>query len=668
MKKIMFILVLAFMFILVGCGKPIFKVEFIVNGEVVSTQDIEKGNAAVAPNDPEIEGHIFKGWDKDFSKVVENLTVTAVLEKEEFTIIFLDEDQNQIKEEKVKYKESATAPNLDLEEGYELTGWNKDFSSVTEDMIIEPIVKRIKYTVRFLDDEGTVLKEVTVSHGNTASFGSDPKKAGYNFIGWDKEIKNVTSNIDVTAKFELATYTITYKDEEGNVIEGLSPSSYTILDDASLELPALIEKEGYECLGWYEGNTRVVTFFSSDAVNKVYTIKYKELPKPLELPSDCTDTFKNIKKVAHSSGNGTYVYQPDFTGVKAPSTSVLSYTWSSLTPEIVNISAFSSMSMASSGFGIIKAVYNNDPTKVFYAVVKVTADGIFISSIEEANTKVEYEVTFTDENGNIIETQKVEEGKAAIAPTPPKKEGYTFIGWSGDHFNISENITLEPNYIEGTSDFAGKTVSILGDSGSTYKGYVPDGYSCFYPYPTSDFGDVNQTWWMRTINNLGMKLLKNNSWSGSCVSTGTGSSSTTNDTRLQELLFGTETPDVIIIFMGANDCGSANVKLETFNESYKVMLDKIKLLCPNSEIYIMTLPTLGMYEDDTKEEYNEVIRKYAKEYNYGLIELTHLYTKETFSNYSLDAGHPNKAGMIKISETVIKDMLAFKNVNYTINE
>ena len=522
MKKILFILVLLFVFILVGCTKPIFKVEFIVNGEVVSTQDVEKGNSAVAPNDPDIEGHIFKGWDTDYSKVLDNLKVTAVLEKEEFTVIFLDEDQNQIKEEKVKYKESATAPTLDLEEGYELTGWSKDFSSVTEDLVLEPIVKKIKYTVKFIDTDGTVLKEVTVAHGNTASFGGDPKKTGYNFIGWDQDIKNIKSNMEVKAKYELATYTITYKDEEGNVIEGLSPSSYTILDDASLELPALIEKEGYECLGWYEGNTRVVTFFSSDAVNKVYTIKYKELPKPLELPSDCTDTFKNIRKVAHSSGNGTYVYQPDFTGLKAPSTSVLSYTWSSLTPEIVNISAFSSMSMASSGFGIIKAVYNNDPTKVYYAVVKVTADGIFISSIEEANTKIEYEVTFTDKDGNIIETQKVEEGKAAIAPTPPKKEGYTFIGWSGDHFNISENITLEPNYIEGSSDFAGKTVSILGDSGSTYKGYVPDGYSCFYPYPTSDFGDVNQTWWMRTINNLGMKLLKNNSWSGSCVSTGTG--------------------------------------------------------------------------------------------------------------------------------------------------
>ena len=484
MKRVFSVL---FMLLLVGCDNSIYKVEFIVDGEVVSTQDVKSGDSAIAPDDPEKEGHIFIGWDKEYAKVKENLTINAVFEKEEYTVIFLDEDQNQIKEETVKYKESATAPELELEEGYELEKWvGGDYTSVTEDMVLEPVVKKMKYTVKFLDEDGTLLKEITVSHGNTASFGGDPKKSGYNFLGWDKDIKKVTSNMEVKAKFELATYTITYKDEEGNVINGLSPSSYTILDDASLELPALIEKEGYECLGWYEGNTRVVTFFSSDAVDKVYTLKYKELPKPLALPDDCTDTFKAVKRILHSSGT-FYVYQPDFTGLKAPSTSVGSYTWSSLNPEVVTISTFSSMSIASPGFGIIKAVYNNDPTKVFYAVVKTTTEGIFISTIEEANTKIEYEVTFTDENGNVIETQKVEEGKSATPPTPPKKEGYTFIGWSGDTFGVTENLTLEPNYVEGSSDFAGKTVSILGDSISTYKGYVPDGYSCFYPYPTADF-------------------------------------------------------------------------------------------------------------------------------------------------------------------------------------
>ena len=664
MKKIVFIIVLLFTLFLVGCDNSIYKVEFIVDGEILSTQDVKSGDSAIAPDDPEKEGHIFIGWDKEYTKVKENLKINAMFEKEEYTVIFLDEDQNQIKEETVRYKESATAPELELEEGYELEKWvGGDYTSVTEDMVLEPVVKKIKYTVKFLDEDGTLLKEITVSHGNTASFGGDPKKSGYNFLGWDKDIKKVTSNMEVKAKFELATYTITYKDEEGNVINGLSPSSYTILDDASLELPALIEKEGYECLGWYEGNTRVVTFFSSDAVDKVYTLKYKELPKPLEIPSDCTDTFKAVKRILHSSGT-FYVYQPDFTGLTVPSTSALAWTWSSLNPEIVTISTFSSMSAASPGYGIIKAVNINDPSIVLYAVVKTTTEGIFISSIEEANTKVEYEVTFTDENGNVIETQKVEEGKSATPPTPPKKEGYTFIGWSGEIYNITTNTTFEANYIEGESDFSGKTVSILGDSGSTYKGYVPDGYSCFYPYPTADFGDVNQTWWMQVINKLGMKLLKNNSYSGTCVSSGTGSYSTVEDNRLKELLFGTEAPDIIIIFMGSNDCGSAYVKDETFKSSYKIMLDKIKVLCPNSEIYIMTLPPSMLYKEANRVNYNKVIRDYANEYKLPIVEMDNAYNGEDCTNFLVDSAHQNFAGMTKVAEAVVKGMLESKGVTY----
>lgn len=667
MKKIIYILVLMFAIILYGCQSKIYTVEFVVNGEVVSTQEIAAGNPAVAPEDPVLEGYTFNGWDKDFSKVKENLTVTALLDIEEFTVIFLDEDQNVIKEETVKYKENATAPHLEVEEGYELTGWTGDFSSVTKDMVLEPIIKKIRYIVKFLDEDGTLLKEINIAHGNVASFGSNPTKPGYTFVGWDKDLKNVTSNMEVKAQFELATYTITYKDEEGNVIEGLSPSSYTILDDASLELPALIEKEGYECLGWYEGNTRVVTFFSSDAVDKVYTLKYKELPKPLAIPDDCTDTFKAVKKIKHSSGD-FYVYQPDFTGLKVPSTSALSWTWSSVTPEIVTISTFSTMSVASPGYGLIKAVYTSDPSIILYAVVKTTTEGIFISSIEEANTKIEYEVTFTDENGNVIEKQKVEEGKSATPPTPPKKAGYTFVGWSGEIYNVTSNITLEANYVEGSSDFAGKTVSILGDSISTYKGYVPDGYSCFYPYPTADLGDVNQTWWMQVINKLGMKLLKNNSYSGTCVSSGTGNYSTVEDNRLKELLFGTEAPDIIIIFMGSNDCGSQYVKDETFKSSYKVMLDKIKVLCPNSEIYIMTLPPSKLYEEEDRVNYNKVIRDYANEYKLPIVEMNDAYNGDICTNYLVDSAHQNFAGMTKLANAVVKGMLESKGITIELNK
>ena len=346
MKKLLIAFCLLMLLVLTGCNDSVYTVNFIVEGEVVSTQQVKHGDDAVAPANPELEGATFKEWDKSYKNVKENLDINAVFEKEEFSVVFFDEDGNVLKQEIVKYNESATAPQAPEKEGHVFKEWSEDITCVKDNLEVTPVYEKQKFTVTFKDEDGTVLKEAVTEYGKTAAKPTNPSKHGYKFTGWDKDYKNVTSDLVVTATYELETYTITYKDEQGNIIEGLTPSSYTINDDASLELPALIEKEGYECLGWYEGNTRVVTFFSADAENKVYVIKYKELEKPLELPSDCTFLFKNIKKVLHSSGT-FYVYQPDFSGLTVPSTGATRWTWTSLNPDVVTISAYSSISIAS---------------------------------------------------------------------------------------------------------------------------------------------------------------------------------------------------------------------------------------------------------------------------------------------------------------------------------
>ena len=167
---------------------------------------------------------------------------------------------------------------------------------------------------------------------------------------------------------------------------------------------------------------------------------------------------------------------------------------------------------------------------------------------------------------------------------------------------------------------------------------------------------------MQTINKLGMSLLKNNSYSGTCVSTGTGNNATTNDNRLKELLFGTQTPDIILIFMGSNDAGSQYVSLDTFNSSYKIMLDKIIALCPESEIFIITLPPSKLYTEANRVAYNEVIVKYAKQYNLPVVDMENAYNGQDVSNFLVDSAHQNLAGMTAVAEAVVKGMLKSKGI------
>ena len=75
---------------------------------------------------------------------------------------------------------------------------------------------------------------------------------------------------------------------------------------------------------------------------------------------------------------------------------------------------------------------------------------IFISlillSCQQEEIKM-YEVTFTDINGNIIETVSVEEGKSVTPPSAPDVRFYTFNGWSEDLSNITKDVTIQAQYV-----------------------------------------------------------------------------------------------------------------------------------------------------------------------------------------------------------------------------
>ena len=58
-----------------------YTVNFVdYDGTVLKTQTVESGKSATAPADPTRDGYTFTGWDKDFSNITGDLTVTAQYE------------------------------------------------------------------------------------------------------------------------------------------------------------------------------------------------------------------------------------------------------------------------------------------------------------------------------------------------------------------------------------------------------------------------------------------------------------------------------------------------------------------------------------------------------------------------------------------------------------
>lgn len=181
--------------------------------------NVPHGSAVTAPEVPEKDGKTFSKWDKDFSKVTSDLTINAVYDVDTFTVTFKD-GEKVLETQKVEYEAAAIAPDtarLSPPEGMHFAKWDKDFSKVTEDIEVSAVYELNEYTVIFKNGE-TTLKTEMVKHGFAATQPNVYDTPTEKFVGWDKPFDNVTSDLIVNAKFETKKFTLTFINFDGTTV------------------------------------------------------------------------------------------------------------------------------------------------------------------------------------------------------------------------------------------------------------------------------------------------------------------------------------------------------------------------------------------------------------------------------------------------------------------
>ena len=198
-------------------------------------------------------------------------------------------------------------------------------------------------------------------------------------------------------------------------------------------------------------------------------------------------------------------------------------------------------------------------------------------------------------------------------------------------------------------------VSILGDSYSTFEGFIPKGNAVWYTHHTkadrTDVGDVKQTWWWQLIDRGGFILGKNDSYSGATISyqgyNGDDYSDRSFITRVADL----GSPDVLLIFGGTNDSW-AGVEVGDYNyDGYMLGKDLYKFRPAMSRLLqdaINHYPGTSIYviiNSELREDITESMKEVCNHFSVPYIQL---------HDISKTAGHPNQAGMKAIADQVLE--------------
>lgn len=296
-----------------------YTVTFMDGKNVLKTEKVQHGSAATAPEVPEKDGKTFKRWDKGFSNVTSDLTINAVYDVDTFTVTFKDGD-TVLSIQTVEYEAAATAPDtarLSPPEGMHFAKWDKDFSNVTEDIEVSAVYELNEYTVTFKNGE-TTLKTEMVKHGFAATAPNVYDTATKKFVGWDESFDNVTSDLIVNAKFETKKFTLTFINFDGTTVYTAEVEYGASIDShfETADSAATYDTKILDYDGWYKADgTRIdeLDLPTMPAENFTLTLKLRLMDSAIgdfkvNTPADFTFTENNSAKFTVTPNDGTTLH------------------------------------------------------------------------------------------------------------------------------------------------------------------------------------------------------------------------------------------------------------------------------------------------------------------------------------------------------------------------
>ena len=471
-----------------------FTIDDIVYEEeatILKSGIIEEQSYLEAPEAPEKDGYEFVGW-KDAEgyfvtfpyyvgeyNIANGANFFAEYKPIDYKITYALNDENSVSKatnpasNPTTYNIEGMAEITDpIREGYTFLGWTYEYDNIEEDydLTLYAQWEAIEYPIVYsFNDLGSASQAINATN-NPSTYTiedeitfSNPRRAGYNFVKWDKNgiSKGSTGEVTVVASWSIVTYTISYSlsipesSVSKDVDNSLNATTYTVEDAVSF---VSLKRKGYNFSGWS------VSYIPSGTTgNKIIYASWKAIKYHINY--NFGDSNSASKAVNNELNPATYTIEDE-----------------------VSLSA---------------------PTRAGYDFVKWDNDKIAKGSTGEVSFNaswqiISYDITYdfaipADSASQTASNNRENPSKYTVEDTitfnPASRSGYTFVAWdipsipAGTYGAVTikaswEIVEYPITYDFGDSDSVSKAINADGnpvvytiEDGATYADPTREGYT-----------------------------------------------------------------------------------------------------------------------------------------------------------------------------------------------
>ncbi|HQC55308.1 MAG TPA: InlB B-repeat-containing protein, partial [Clostridia bacterium] len=399
---------------------------------------------------------------------------------------------------------------------YAITGSQGAGASDKYTVVFNEGVYKVLAIVTFQDYQHTTIGTENVEYGTsaTATGITVPNRPGYEHVGWDPAITNVTESMITTATYSLINYNINYTNVDG--AEHSNPNTYTTVDTIVL---ADASKAGHTFVGW--------TFGESGSPQKGLTIGPNETGEKTIKAHWSVNNYDVTVKV-NTTGYGKVDGENTVTVTDVPYGTSYSTSGNKLTISLPTAR-------------VVEAVATTNTPQYTYAFLGwdsnsgTTGTDTTITA-NFSRTPVNYTISFEENGGTTVADITQGYGTAVSEPTKPTRTGHTFKNWYSnpgltDVFNFSgytmpaNNVTVYVDWTinQYTMSFNTNGGNAIGDitqdynsditppsdptkEGHTFAGWFSDS-ELTNSYTISKMPAENKTIYAKwTVNNYSVKV------------------------------------------------------------------------------------------------------------------------------------------------------------------